>query len=88
MLPLGKMTKIGDARVLDVYMYSSGHMGLEKNMGHGHGPNIDMLLNTPPQTQGGGGGSEALSLSVCNRCCSRVCALVNKSPTCSSDGTY
>ena len=42
MLPLGKMTKIGDARVLDVYMYSSGHMGLEKNMGHG--PNIDRYV--------------------------------------------
>ena len=42
LLPLEKMTKSGQARVLDVYMYSSGHMGLEKNMGHG--PNIDRYV--------------------------------------------
>lgn len=39
MLPLEKMTKNDEARVLDVYMYNSGHMGLERNMGHG--PSID-----------------------------------------------
>jgi hypothetical protein len=44
LLPLEKMTKNDQARVLDVYMYSSGHMGLEKNMGNW--PNIDTLLNS------------------------------------------
>ena len=46
------------------------------------------ILNTPLQTQGGSGGSEALSLSKCSRCCSRVCALVKKLANCSSEGTY
>ena len=44
-----------------------------------------MGLNTPPQTQGG---SEALSLSKWSRWCSRVCALVKKSASCNSEGTY
>jgi len=47
-----------------------------------------MGLNTPLQTQGGSGGSEALSLSMLNQCCSWVCAFVKKSATCSSEGTY
>jgi len=79
MLPWRKMTKDTEERVWMCIC-------TERNMGHG--PKVDMLLNTPPQNQGGGGGSEALSLSICNRCCSRVCALVKKSATCSSEGTY
>ena len=41
MLPVEKMTKSGQARVLDVDMYNSGHTGQERNMGHG--PSIDCL---------------------------------------------
>ena len=46
------------------------------------------ILNTPLQTQGGSGESEALSLIKWSRCRSRVCALVKKSANCSSEGTY
>jgi hypothetical protein len=47
-----------------------------------------MGLNTPPQTQGGKGGSEALSLIKWNWCCALVCALVKKSANWDSEGTY
>jgi hypothetical protein len=46
-----------------------------------------MGLNTPLQTQGGSGGSEALSLNKLRQCCSLVCAFVKKLATCISDGT-
>jgi len=78
---LGKITKESQQQnesSVRVYICcSSGHMGLEY-----------MGLNTPLQTQGGSGGSEALSLSKWSRCCSWVCALVKKSATCNSEGTY